>query len=720
MAFEYKIYEARITYADPTDQVYKAFVSETGKIITCIPVGVRRMKHGSVIAADNYTIGDLVFVLQNSMQSNAAPGQLRGFILGIFPGDAKTLVDAELQGWAEGEATEFYHETRRIYNNPEIDTTYMDKHRGVVASGDFIASGTDTLLHITDRTITVGSTDATMKTNAIDGSMCLESIVYENKTPGVLESVRVINDTILKDTRVYGNLNAATQPKESFIEQTGDLPYGNVRTVQDATGSALSRVSQRNDGSIKLEAATGIKLEKTLNIPTYTDYYAQLINRDEDIASLEDSKPEPFSRVAESDNWVATSRGVDEGYVLPVQRPVPEEHKSVEVADVTQTHTKSTVPAKSVLDIRDDGSIIIRDAWGSEIRMINGDIQISAANKIVMIADTDQLNYCGGVHAVKAGAGFQVKTDFGHIDMASAKEVNILANDKINVVGDTDVSIAAVGDIVVAAGRDYLLSTVGAAILSVATDFFVESGTANIVSDYDCTLTTGTAMLRVSTGVVDIASAVTNIHSDVEISGEKYDAGTLPTGKLEPMTGSGALRVGNTFTVDSGIIANDYIMTKDSVYAGQVNALRVAEDTGVYKLKNIPKVNTKVSDHKSKSNYRKEPLNKAKEKLDAIQPTTLLEHAFEAKFSDPHKESDDIAIYLPGYAVGMDSRDSMPTGEHHVAATGNSVYIYPGKDFWQADNVYVPNEDDSIDSDSQRDSLAALTTIVKENTYYEQ
>ncbi len=405
---------------------------------------------------------------------------------------------------------------------------------------------------------------------------------------------------------------------------------------------------------------------------------------------------------------------------MRVKRPAPSDYKNVEIKDTNHTHTRSTVPSTSLLDVREDGSIIIRDAWGSEIRMINGDIQISAANKIIMIADTDYLSFCGGVTAFKSGAGVQLKTDFGHIDMASGKEVNIVANNNINIVGDTDVTVAAVGDVMVSTGKNYLLSTTGAAIISVATDYLVESSTVNVIGDYDCTITTGTALLRVASGVVDVAAARFNIHSDVEISGEEYTAGDFPTGNLTLMTGSGGLRVGGTVTVDSGLIVNDHIMTSSSVTASQVNALSVAEDTGVYKIKNIPKVNTKASAHTSKSNYQKKRMDEAKSKQDTINPSKVLEHVFEAKFKDPHKESDKIAIYLPGYVKSKDERDSMPSGEHHIAATGESVYIYPGKDFWKSDSVYVPAADDSVDSDSQQRATTAITTIVKETTYYER
>jgi hypothetical protein len=227
-------------------------------------------------------------------------------------------------------------------------------------------------------------------------------------------------------------------------------------------------------------------------------------------------------------------------------------------------------------------------------------------------------------------------------------------------------------------------------------------------------------LLRVTPNGTDIVGARTNIHSDVEISDKTYDAGKTLNGALSPMGGSGGLRIGSTLTVDSGIIAKEYIMSKSALYAGQVCATTVAEDVGVFKIKSLPKVTTDVSDHKSESRYLKTRAENAVKKLSEATPEDILKNAFTAKFKDPTRSSDDLVIYRPSYVESGESRDSMPGGEHHIAAAGKSVYIYPGADYWKAESVIFPTKDDTIYTGSKKQKLSALTTIVKETNYYEQ
>lgn len=721
MAFEFNVYEGRIAYADPIKQVYEVYIAETGKTITGVPMGVRRMREGAVAATDTYMAGDIVLVTCNKQTANA-PGALPiCIILGTFPGDAKSYIDDPDE--VEGQAKEFYEESERCIGrkNKYEASSFATVDRGSVVSGDYTIGGADAHLHITDRMTSLGSTDAELTTNALDGSITTDSLVREDRTAGVVEAVKIVNETVLKTTELYGSVNTVKQPKPSFVEHTGDLPYGNVRTMYDWDGKPISQVSQANDGSIAVSAATGVHIARTTGIVGYTDSYRMLINRDTEIGELDEDSAYPYDRVAKSAHW--TKHGAEEelySRVMPVCRPAqPAEPVNAEYSkDTTSTNNSWVAPCSSFIDVRPDGSIVIRDAWGSEIRMVNGDIQLSAANKIVAIADTDIMSICGGMNITKADAGVQEVTNFGHIDMASGKELNMTASGNVNIVGDGDVAISSMDDIILDVGLDCLVKSERAVLIKAAADVSITANTFTTSVNYDCTLTTKTAMLRITTTAVDIVSGRTNIHSDVEISDKGYDAGEIITGELSLTTGSGSLRVGSTVTVDSGLLVKDYIMSKSSVNASQFNALNVAEQTGVYKLKNLPRVVTDVSEHKSKSQYNKANTKKAEAKLQETDPAKLMSNAFTAKYKDSGGVSSDVVIYVPGYVVSEDQRSSMSPGAHTIASARKTVYIYPGEDFWQGRYVYAPTDTDAITEDSKKMPASAITTTVKETTYY--
>lgn len=717
MAYEYSVQEARVVYADPIKQLYRVVLSVAGTPLYAIPAGMRRVKGSTVCSSETYTVGDLVLVAVGDQAANKVASMTKAIILCLFPGDAELYIDKEDQGSAiTGEPANYYDAGERAHNFTDRlgDRGFNSADRASVVSGDLHIHSKDAGVSVSELTTQIGSTDATITTNALDGSIRTNSIVAEQYTPGTEEKTQIINETVLKTTKVYGGLNG--RKSENFREQTGDLPYGNVRTVLNDAGIPLSTVEQRLDGSVVVTASTGLILKRSVNLVSYDNDYSTLIAADENI---DEKGSEPFIRVMPSKHWSFASTDTFKDEPAPVVRPVPKPNTELEIPDATGSKHTSTRSAESVIAQYPDGSIVLRDAWGSEIRMFNGDIQFSAANKITTIADTDILTMCGGVASLKANAGIQAFTEFGHIEAASGKEVNVTASENINIVGDQCLNMAALEDVAITTSKDILTRCDGNILLNTLGDVSIKGATYNIIAEHDFAVATQSSILRVSDSSVDVAAYSFNIHSDVEISDKQYTAGEFPAGvKVTPAQGSGGLRVGGTVTVDSGLVVGGYAMIKSSVHAAQFNAVSVADDTGVFKIKSLPKVSTATATHKSSSRFNKKAMESSHEKLEKAEPKTFLSRMFEALFTLTKDAKNALAVFLPRYVTASTSRDSIGAPVHHIASSGQAVYIYPGRDFWEGACVYAPNKDDIIDTESDKERISSITTIAKETIYY--
>ena len=716
MAYNFGIQEARITYANPVKQVYNIYLSAEARTMRAVPAGIGRLQQATVNSAETYSIGDIVLVVLGESGIFDTASIDYAIILCHFPGNINKLVDVEqdVLNAESGYSASYYDTNEKAYNLEDSFTgfNYSDGNRGAIVSGDCRIGGKETELHLTDREVSIGSADAKISTNSLDGSITADSIVKSSTTPGSTDSVRIVNETVLRTSETYGGLNG--RHSVNIREQSGDLPYGFVRTILDDNGQALSQVEQLLDGTVVLRSATGIILERTVDITSTADKYEQLIVGDPKIPKASADTAKPFARTEDSDRWDTLSRGVKgTDQLIPSVAPVPDPVSDVDVPDSLGTKTTKTTKATSTIAQYPDGSIVFCDAWGSEIRMFNGDIQFSAANKITAIADTDILQMCGGVAAVKADAGIQAMTNFGHVDIASGKQVNLTATEDINVAGDANLNLVAKQDILTESVNLSMFSEELTLIETVG-DLFSSARTQNIHVIGDWAVTTPQSILRVSTDSIDLAAGATNIHSNVEISDKSYDPGEFPEDYTVSLTAaSGSLRVASTITGDSGITVASTILTHGAVYATQYCALDVSPDTGVYSIKKLPKIDTEAKEHKSSSKYSKNKVAEFWKKLESFPLSDILKSAFTAI-------SKNVAIILPKFANDTKNRRPSAVGVHVVDVAEKSVYIYPGKDFWEGDSVYIPNTDNIVNSESLVSRMTKITTRAKQGDYYEQ
>jgi len=87
---------------------------------------------------------------------------------------------------------------------------------------------------------------------------------------------------------------------------------------------------------------------------------------------------------------------------------------------------------KAGVFIGDDGSVIIRDAWGSEIVMEGGNITINTPGNVVTTANRSVVSIAGQTVALRGARGADLTSDKGH--------VHIQSNNVVEIAGGSDSS----------------------------------------------------------------------------------------------------------------------------------------------------------------------------------------------------------------------------------------------------------------------------------------
>ena len=80
---------------------------------------------------------------------------------------------------------------------------------------------------------------------------------------------------------------------------------------------------------------------------------------------------------------------------------------------------------KAGVFIGPDGSVIIRDAWGSEIVMEGGNVTINTPGNVITTANRNVVSIAGQTVAVRGAKGADVTADDGHVHIQSKKVVEI-------------------------------------------------------------------------------------------------------------------------------------------------------------------------------------------------------------------------------------------------------------------------------------------------------
>lgn len=441
----------------------------------------------------------------------------------------------------------------------------------------------------------------------------------KNKAPRQTAKPRIVDYS-----GYYGNLMSRyclrPDPKP---ENTGEGP-DNIRSMDmKPIDAGVARESIDPSGQYRLAATGMLGMERIgrIPVPVRVNYPWQKESSEPEASELrpfQHDEEHPYYRQLELADRVAYdlknsySRvdGSTDEFFTPEEEDISGEHQLKDIYDPGFTESETVSLQKydkrrSGIWQGEDGSIILRDAWGSEIVMIGGNIQLSCAGNIEILPGKTALTLAGDDIVNKAQHSIDIEAAENDVRVNAVKNVQILAGiDDEHPGGITLESKGKSAPWDADSGSGEELRTLG---------ILVKSDSGNFVTDVD------TMVLRskTRTGLVSGNTEIAEGDGQIFISaGNVYEYGE----SVIQMTESSALMLSSssaTLVGESAILAGS---SSASIFKGDevliplmwIDASNVAE-TVLSSIRALVKI---MSDEKKVSfEYGRDDLKKMKFKF---------------------------------------------------------------------------------------------------------
>lgn len=300
-----------------------------------------------------------------------------------------------------------------------------------IIPGDYVQRSKQAYTLLDDISYTVGTDLTRTWHSAVTGEITNNCMLQQNYSVYSDSTSYIINESILKLDKYSGNpydagldtvsitttgLEAKTKPKYSYVEAFGDIIDGNYRT----------RYTKKDPSK---------KAVETTFIPTWQEHIdmsgAYRLNSTKSIhiglvPTHENEDSPSFTAIDCTGTHFKPS--MDSTVKLQPQM-LPEFEASSAVAPQEWEKSANNIVKQSGVFFEEDGSVLIRDAWGSYILMKGGNIQIHSENNTFITSNRDILVFSGGVESHVAPQGFQLESVNGDIIINTGAKVKFNSSD---------------------------------------------------------------------------------------------------------------------------------------------------------------------------------------------------------------------------------------------------------------------------------------------------
>lgn len=328
----------------------------------------------------------------------------------------------------------------------------------------------------------------------------------------------------------------------------------------------------------------------------------------------------------------------------------------------------------SIVHQTPDGGIVLRDSWGSEIRMFGGDIFITPARNIVTTVPGDAVTGVGGVVSCSATLGVNIGSGDGPVELVGRTSAMLVSDNKAGIIGKNGAVEAGESGIEVASS-DKLSAQVTKGVELVSGDSIFAAGetVVSLGRESNSVVTSSTA-LKQSRGQIELGGSCVNVLSDIIISSKKSSELSIGTYKSRPQSGNGSIWCDGYITADKGISTNKWIKADGLVSCEAVTASSVNKEAiGVFMGKKPGATEIrKPTDVKLKS-----------PKVGTVDPK---------KISIKDRLANIFKLVSSGvYAILPKRRNKSAITPTTIDRTGDKGYIYPGEAFWNKAGKYTVN-----------------------------
>lgn len=328
---------------------------------------------------------------------------------------------------------------------------------------------------------------------------------------------------------------------------------------------------------------------------------------------------------------------------------------------------KAKASIESFIDFEDDGSIKIRDIWGSYIYLHRGNIQIHAANNLFVVSERDCIQATGGVESHTALQDIQLQSCNASIANYAAKTINYKA--KTVGIETRELVINNADKISIQSPNLYINTKQTPSAIYVGnqtTSCIFNTNNFKIKTRNDISLVADNQALIMDTANITIYSNL-QVTGDVTLAPKSCVIVDEQDAQTTLYTGHGSV-----FVTTGGIYANSLVTSATGMLTPYLLAEDVANTKGV-----IGKI--KQFNNQSVKNIL---ARRKKSKDIEISITSKTDDASLFKFNF------DLVSKSCTYSAEPCEINSSPSFTY--VSEGN-YYSYPGKSFWTSSGIVCKN-----------------------------
>ena len=648
------------------------------------------------VTFSSYTVGEKVLVVAPGDNWSSRTSLL--WIIGALPilDNIKKPEKKEPYQLFPGELSKLSSQLPEVMNSMLQDPGFLDKFDAIenspadLKAGDWSINGQNTIVNVDDYGITLKAGSSRVSLESILNTLTESSLFRSIYSAGERTRTRYYCGSLIT-SREFSGLFADSYKKDplfKYQEQLSDILHGYSRAVLNDQKTPITLYSEELDGTLTAFAAGTVKVGRSSRLPWYSlkPEDAVITNEGEGIHPEDPDKP--LQPILSSDEWDKKQLFGTPGSVYETTFDVVgvTEWETPDTSDVS-TFYDSYTGVRQVVSNKEsgilclpDGTVLIRDGFGSEIRMCHGNIQISSANNTTILGGRDILQIASGIIMSNAGSGVEIGSGAGDIAIGTKKKLRVSAEDyslyalkRTVKVDGTDLKKCP--EVIIDSSRILLNS--GGEITAVSPSVRI-SGTGRVV------INSSQAALCVESNAITSGATVFTVHGNVKVSKGKFSVSSATDSNYNIAdvvvpASSGAVMIGGPLVVAEIAVANDGIQTAGGVYSSYFAAYTPT----VYGLKNPPK--KQPFKDRDKEYDRElaakdsilETLKKFKEMLSS-KAINAIQNVFT-------RISKSCKIYKPPFSKTVRGGSVNPA----TCSTGTSEvsYIYPGKAFWTKDGL---------------------------------
>lgn len=697
-------------------------ISNVPRLINATSLGTMAGRWKGVGTQDSYQVGDSVLYVwvQDAIHDQLAN---QAFILGKCSPDhtfATTSLNTMFNGLNIWNCGLYDVQLTQLQRTPYM-YDFNSNGFGDIFAGDWSVHGKQTGILVSDEYMGMRSGMASIKLDAFSRRIAETSLLRSVNTIGSEEDVRLYNDKIVLMSRFAGKVKDAygsfitDNPFAATSTNTGqedekkpvfqiqntisDSLYAQEENIVADEDKTLASDQRRFDGIRTISSKTGLSIERDFDLNRYR-YEGRRIEF-EQLEEAERTVDDPQAVLEKSEKWKKRKQEPAKFLYTPVSAADPEDVKTPESVFTDELGEHYAATGKAHIRLLPTGGISIMDAWGSEILLEGGNVQISAANNLIRLVGRDEVGIVSGVWSTSAVTGVELGASNGSASMFGKTAAGVASEGTTTLEGNKLYSYGHAAAVTSGSALQFISRLEGASNNSngAGIQFFAEesnitasAGQILMSADTSFTARGNTAAVSLFQTSAVVGAARTQLTGGLLIKNGSFDVSVPDANKEKPDTitiggGTSYIACDGYAIINDTIKGNSGAVIVGALTANSVSAYRRNSDGGVFRARSQSSSRLPGSFASSVTNLTKNIATAVGKTYNNIKNSVIRQLRFGFKLSS----TGSVCVNEPKFS-SMSSGTISITPVSAVDGSNNTTYIYPGESFWMKDGMFSYTE----------------------------